>query len=509
MEILKQCQIWHESNEYQQIIDTLEALPAGERTPEIDSELARAYNNQADPTKPEGINMLKRAVTLLSLHEEHFQGDHFWNFRMGYAYYYLNRESVALRYFEKAVEARPGDEDSLWFIAACRKQLALPHFEKNFRQRTEEAWAAFEKIEAEIRAFMYMDTNHERGDELIAKCSAVLEIAFEDIAFEIGFNGEKYELILSPEGLRANLFPLVYFQQHAPSSVLEHWNIWVGRLSSCDFTLHANGWDISGEDVQVWTEPRGGDQIALTLYCEKLLPLLQENERKAWWMLSLLTDQVLGDIASIALIYDFDIVHEPKSQPSILLSQLPKAITDMGLSLISDAAAYLEHSYVAYELDPLEDPEADWRLDSYTGSTRLPALINEYTRSENETMDRYHANGVVAGFLCYPIREFSGEERAKQILDFRDNLQAAIEKAVGADAVTFLGGASGLYSGYLDFIAWDLPPVLDAAKAFFAESGLSWAGFRVFRRSVGAVRLWEQEPVPKIDPETSPIAGRD
>ena len=183
MEILKQCQIWHESNEYQQIIDTLEALPAEERTPEIDSELARAYNNQADPTKPEGINMLKRAVALLALHEEYFQGDHFWNFRMGYAYYYLNRESVALRYFEKALEARPGDEDSQWFIDACRKQLALPHFEKNFRQRTEEAWAAFEKIEAEIRAFMYMDTNHERGDELIAKCSAVLEIAFEDIAF--------------------------------------------------------------------------------------------------------------------------------------------------------------------------------------------------------------------------------------------------------------------------------------------------------------------------------------
>ena len=264
MEILKQCQIWHESNEYQQIIDTLEALPAEERTPEIDSELARAYNNQADPTKPEGINMLKRAVSLLAPHEEYFQGEHFWNFRMGYAYYYLDQEGVALRYFEKALETRPGDEDSQWFIDACRKQLALPHFEKNFRQRTEEAWAAFEKIEAEIRAFMYMDTNHERGDELIAKCSAVLEIAFEHIAFEIGFNSEKYELILSPEGLHANLFPLVYFQRHAPSSVLEHWNIWVGRLSSCDFTLHVDGWDISGEDVQIWTEPRGEEQISLT-----------------------------------------------------------------------------------------------------------------------------------------------------------------------------------------------------------------------------------------------------
>ncbi len=81
--------------------------------------------------------------------------------------------------------------------------------------------------------------------------------------------------------------------------------------------------------------------------------------------------------------------------------------------------------------------------------------------------------------------------------------------ATPLNAVTFLGGASGLYSGYLDFIAWDLPPVLDAAKTFFAESGLSWAGFRVFRRTVGAVRLWEQEPVLKIDTETSSIADRD
>ena len=34
MDILQQCQKWHENDEYQKIIDTLEAIPAGERTPE-------------------------------------------------------------------------------------------------------------------------------------------------------------------------------------------------------------------------------------------------------------------------------------------------------------------------------------------------------------------------------------------------------------------------------------------------------------------------------------------
>ena len=35
MELLEQCQIWNENNEYQKIIDAIEALSAAERTPEL------------------------------------------------------------------------------------------------------------------------------------------------------------------------------------------------------------------------------------------------------------------------------------------------------------------------------------------------------------------------------------------------------------------------------------------------------------------------------------------
>ena len=47
MTLLEQCQRWHENEEYQKIITEIEALPSDERTPELDSELARAYNNAA------------------------------------------------------------------------------------------------------------------------------------------------------------------------------------------------------------------------------------------------------------------------------------------------------------------------------------------------------------------------------------------------------------------------------------------------------------------------------
>ena len=43
MELLKQCQQWFEQNEIQKVIDALEGIPTEERTPELDSELAKAY----------------------------------------------------------------------------------------------------------------------------------------------------------------------------------------------------------------------------------------------------------------------------------------------------------------------------------------------------------------------------------------------------------------------------------------------------------------------------------
>ena len=154
MDILKQCQKWHENDEYQKIIDALEAIPAQERTPEMDSELARAYNNLADPHKPTCREMLKKALALLKPHEEYFQGDHYWNFRMGYSYYYLDQEGRALRYFEKALEARPDDEDTKEFIEWCRKGISLPQFSECFRERTENWWETFAEMEAELRQMM-------------------------------------------------------------------------------------------------------------------------------------------------------------------------------------------------------------------------------------------------------------------------------------------------------------------------------------------------------------------
>ena len=155
---------------------------------------------------------------------------------------------------------RQGDEDTQFLIDDCRRRLSLPRFEKNFRERTEEAWAAFARIEGALRAIMDADQLRERGEEIMETCSTALKLALSSPTFEIGVNGAKYELILSAECSRARLFPLVYFQRHAPASVLEHWNILVGRQSERDFSLRSGDMEVRAEDVRVWMEPMEGER---------------------------------------------------------------------------------------------------------------------------------------------------------------------------------------------------------------------------------------------------------
>ncbi len=198
----------------------------------------------------------------------------------------MRRSRPASR-FQKALKAGPEKNNTQEYIDDRRRRLSLPRFEKNFRERTQEAWAAFSQIEVELRQIIETDETHQRGEQLVEKCGNALKTALRDTSFEMGFNGKKHELILTPEGDKVKLFELVYFQKHAPKEVLEHWNILVGRQPLQNIGLRTeDGWDISGEDVQIWLEEQGENSFAISAYCEKLLPMLREEEGRAWWMLT-------------------------------------------------------------------------------------------------------------------------------------------------------------------------------------------------------------------------------
>lgn len=488
MTLLEKCRKWHEAGQFPKIIEALEALGEDGRTPKLASELARAYNNEADPNTPEGRRMLHRAIELLEPHEEALGTTYLWNFRLGYAYYYLDQEGRALSRFRRAHEAKPEDEDAKEFMEDCLKRVTLPFFRVPFRERTQKVWTAFEGEEAEIRAMMDADKTHERGEEIVDRIERILRLAFEDVSFEVGFNGVKHELILTPEGNRMKLFELVYFRSHAPASVLRHWEITLGRRGTSGNELHAGGVRIGGEDVQAWLEP-DDDAFKLSVFCARLADLKAKEEGRAWWMLTTLTDQLLGEIPHMRWINDFELLDAPRAVPGFLLSDLPDKLRELGKDLALDAETLLENSYVGYTREPDPDPDADWRLDVIAGSTACPPLINGYMSADDETMDALHSDGVTAGFIAFSLDGFTGENRTQRIFAFREALEAKLEKACGPDVVRMVGGATGVHFGYVDFMAWDLQPVLFEARAFLEASDVPAASFHVFRREVGSVPL--------------------
>lgn len=413
MDLLEQCRLWHEAEEHEKIVQALEALPEEQRTAATDMELARAYNNLAQLDEPEGREMLLRALELMARHESDCPDPYSWNFRMGYACYYLDREGAALSYLERALELHSGDspqrnsrEEIRQLIGDCRHRLTLPRFERPFRRRAAEAWAEFAWREAEVRRLL--DAGEESRARELVKDAVNLVLARPD--FTLRRNGG-YELILSPGGDRARLFELVQLLRRKPA------DLW----------------------------------------------------------------QVRVDLSS--------------------LEDLPGAAEG------EDPAALLENGYVAYQLEPNEDPDADWRLDVIAGSTRCPALVRQYLAGESGAVDLLHDDGAAAGFICWPLDGFAPEERGERALALRARLEEVLTAAAGPEGVTLLGGAMGLFCGYLDFIAWDLPAVLDAAAEFFAASGLAWGSYHSFRRDVGTVRLWNAEEAkePEVHPETGSL----
>lgn len=367
------------------------------------------------------------------------------------------------------------------------ENLSLPIGIKPFRVRTREAWDTFLAGEHELRALMDREDRSAVSGQLVSRCAELLSPAFSNPAFELGRNGEKYELILVPEGDRTRLFQLACFRKHAPKELLDRWNIIVGRTRSQNFGLRMDGQDVTLEDVQVWAEKTGSNGVDLRLYCGKLAPLMAEHEGQAGNMLCILLDQALGELAAMRYVDRLDILKAPAEGESIPLSRLAGFVADMdpeGWARSDDPDNACER-WSAYQGEPSQAEDWALRQDVYAGVTCCVPLINAYFQGDDYYMDRLHQDGVVPGFFYYPL---DGVDR-KEILDLRDQLEQAIEARCGEGVVTFTGGATGATLGYLDFIAWDLKPLLDAAVEVFAGAPVDWAAFHTFRRDADGIGL--------------------
>lgn len=269
-QILNQCQIWHEENNFVKIFETLNDIPPDEHTPEIDMELARACNNLGSAEMPE---FYWKAIELLMPHSAQFQNTYYWNFRMGYAYFYLEWEWLARNFFEDALKARPGDEDTLAFIRACDEALCLQRFSRNFATRVKEVWDEFLENEGLWRLQLGVEATMVQA---VTEINRLFSLALENALIEIAVNpvspkgrsrtskksdlfAEKhFTLSFNMHNFYGNMFEIRYIIAMAPKKLSRYWTFRCGVAQTTKKNLEFEGskFKLNTQDLRIKLVPK-------------------------------------------------------------------------------------------------------------------------------------------------------------------------------------------------------------------------------------------------------------
>lgn len=119
MELLEQLQAWHDAGDYEKIIEALEAIPAEERGYQLTGLLARAYQNAANGDERPAYH--ERSLELLQSAVDETDPD--WNFRVGFALYWLDQYDKAIPYFERIFTLIADDAETRAFWSDAAEML--------------------------------------------------------------------------------------------------------------------------------------------------------------------------------------------------------------------------------------------------------------------------------------------------------------------------------------------------------------------------------------------------
>jgi tetratricopeptide (TPR) repeat protein len=101
--LLAELREFHERDEHEKVLGSIEKIAREEWDYDIASYYARALNN---------LDRYEEALQILLGLEHEGKNDGFWHFRVGYSLYYLEREAEAAEYFKKAIELGDDDKDT-------------------------------------------------------------------------------------------------------------------------------------------------------------------------------------------------------------------------------------------------------------------------------------------------------------------------------------------------------------------------------------------------------------
>ena len=428
-ELMKQIDEWHKAEKHQEIIDALEQIPEAERDFETTSLLARAYNN---------IEEYAKAAELLESVREEGAEDERWNFRMGYAQYFLNNYREALDYFSKARELNPEDEDTLSFIRQCN--MALP-----LTRRVKEFWNWFVENEEKLSGMMN-PKSMEEADAFMEFISKGTNLISEDMHFNIGGD---HECTFSVEGWPDLFIIYPYIISCMPECLKGKWKFFPfnpGKVGSFAYRVHNTDVDMGKIMVKAsYDEKR--ENFNIRYYDKNLCALPEENSDGNFHVI---LELVLGEGVSFKYVNGIERASGIE-EGMIALSGLRQHIEETVKSHGHEFFENPKDVYTGYQLTPKESDEL--RFDVIVGSTCLSSIVADYYHGSTEIFD--HANGFGAQALYIVFQNGAGEDN---ILNFRHDLEDRITEEIlePGNLGVITGGATGTEYSYIDLFVYDL-----------------------------------------------------
>lgn len=428
-ELMKQIDEWHKAEKHQEIIDALEQIPEAERDFETTSLLARAYNN---------IEEYAKAAELLESVREEGAEDERWNFRMGYAQYFLNNYREALDYFSKARELNPEDEDTLSFIRQCN--MALP-----LTRRVKEFWNWFVENEEKLSGMMN-PKSMEEADAFMEFISKGTNLISEDMHFNIGGD---YEFTFSVEGWPDLFIIYPYIISCMPECLKGKWKFFPfnpGKVGSFAYRVHNTDVDMGKIMVKAsYDEKR--ENFNIRYYDKNLCALPEENSDGNFHVI---LELVLGEGVSFKYVNGIERASGIE-EGMIALSGLRQHIEETVKSHGHEFFENPKDVYTGYQLTPKESDEL--RFDVIVGSTCLDSIVADYYHGSTEIFD--HADGFGVQALYMVFQNGVGEDN---ILNFRHDLEDRITEEIlePGNLGVITGGATGTEYSYIDLFVYDL-----------------------------------------------------
>lgn len=423
---------WTVSDKHDRVIKALEQIAPEKRDFEITSLLARAYNN---------LSKYETALNLLETIKEEGTEDTEWNFRVGYALYYLNRQREALPYFEKANELAPGDEDTLDMIRSCNSFWP-------FRKRVQDFWKWFVDNEEELSRIIENrgQIDSESAVEFVSKGTSLLG---EDVHFNLGGN---YEFSFSVEGNKHLFYLYPYVVSQAPEQLRGKWHFYpFNREEKGSFVFKMYGVEIDMARVQVALNyMKAKNTFSVRFYEEQLCALEEDQSYNAY---SVMMNIMLGE--GLAYLY---ITHvERADAPEKGMITLPELRASIEKTLKANDEPVYENPhevFTGYRISYQD--KSMFRYDVLAASSSFQPLVVEYYQGSTALFDSLNRFGAQAMFIAitYQNRKKSDVKRAE---DFRLKFEEQLcdEVLVPDGLGILLGGAVGSTACYIDLLLYD------------------------------------------------------